>query len=231
MLTLHQFIPNPKRPDVSVFCSKVEMFLKIHNLPYEGKQGNPVKSPKGKLPTLKDGDQLIADSEIIIRHLSEKYKIDPEPGLTPEQKSISFMIRKTLEEHLYFIVLHTRWIDPRGWSVVNGLFFGKLPAPLKLVVPHIVRRQVAKSLHLQGISRHDSAEISRRGLEVLEKLAPFVGKSDYIFGDEPTLVDCVVFPYLWGVIHFPSDNDLKVAAKANPNFVSYVDRIIKRYYN
>lgn len=231
MLTLHQFVPDPKRPDVSAFCSKVEMFLKIHELPYEGKKGNPTKAPKGKLPTLKDGTRLVADSDIIIRYLCEAYKIDPEPGLTPEQKALSFMIRKTMEEYYYFIMLHTRWVDPRGWSVSHRLFFSDLPAPLKLVVPGIVRKQVTKGLHAQGIGRHETEEISRRGREVLEQLAPFIGRSSYIFGESPSLVDCVVFPYLWGAFHFPSDSELKRAAEENPAFKAYVDRILKRYYS
>ena len=146
MLTLNQFAPNPKCPDISTFCSKVEMFLKVNELPYQGLPASPIHAPKGKLPTLLDGKDLIADSELIIRHLCKKFKIDPEPGLTPEQKAISFMIRKTMEEHYYFIMLHTRWVDPKGWSVVNKLFFSAIPKPLKLVVPGIVRKQVTKAV-------------------------------------------------------------------------------------
>lgn len=231
MLTLNQFAPNPKCPDISTFCSKVEMFLKVNELPYQGLPASPNQAPKGKLPTLLDGQDLIADSELIIRHLCKKFKIDPEPGLTPEQKAISFMIRKTMEEHYYFIMLHTRWVDPKGWSVVNKLFFSAIPKPLKLVVPGIVRKQVTKGLLAQGIGRHDDPEISRRGREVLQHLGQFIGKSDCVFGDQPTLVDCVVFPYLWGALNFPSDSELKRAADENPHFKAYVDRILKRYYS
>lgn len=231
MLILNQFQPNPKRPDLSTFCSKVEMFLKVNELPYEGNTAMPNKAPKGKLPTLLDDKDLIADSELIIRHLCEKFQIDPEPGMTPEQKAIAFMIRKTMEEHYYFIMLHTRWVDPKGWTVVNKLFFSALPKPLRIVVPGIVRKQVTKGLLAQGIGRHEDPEISRRGREVLEHLSQFIGKSDYIFGDQPTLVDCVVFPYLWGAFNFPTDSELKRVAEANPKFKLYVDRILKRYYS
>ncbi len=230
MLTLHQYQPNPKRPDVSAFCSKVEMFLKIHRLPYEGAVGNPVKAPKGKLPTLSDGNKLIADSENIIQYLSDKLGIDPEAGLTEEQKAVSFMIRKTMEEYYYFIMIHTRWIDPRGYDVVKGLFFEELPIPLRLVVPKLVQKQTQKALYAQGIGRHDEEEIGRRGRDVLEHLAYFIGKSDYIFGDEPSLVDCVVFPFLWGAYYFPTNSILKKTAEEHPEFRAYVDRILQRYY-
>ncbi|MBC7659517.1 MAG: glutathione S-transferase family protein [Chitinophagaceae bacterium] len=231
MLTLNQYQPDPKKPDVSIFCSKVEMFLKTHDLPYEGRAANPTKAPKGKLPTLSDGENLIADSDIIIRYLCDKFKIDPEPGLTAEQKALSFFIRKTLEEHYYFIMLHTRWVDPAGWSVANALFFSELPMPLRLVVPGIVRNQVKKGLYAQGIGRHEAEEIDRRGVEVLDHLVPLMGKTPFIFGDEPTLVDCVVFPILWGAFNFPSDSALKRAVNKVPEFRAYVDHIQKRYYH
>lgn len=231
MLTLHQYVPNPKRPDPSVFCSKVQMFLKINKLPYEGKKANPVKAPKGKLPTLLDGDELIADSDVIIRHLCKKYNIDPEPGLSTEQKAISFMLRKAMEEHYYFIMLHTRWIDPKGWAVSKPLFFGDLPKPLQLVAPHIVRKQVRSGLKAQGIARHEEKEIDYRGREVLDHLKAFVGKHDFLFGDQPTLADCTVFPYLWGAFHWPSESELKRAAFEYPPFEAYVNRILERYYS
>lgn len=231
MLTLHQYVPNAKRPDPSAFCSKVELFMKINSISYQAKKGNPTKAPKGKLPTLRDGENVIADSEIIIRYLCKKYNIDPEQGLNAEQKALSFMIRKTMEEHYYFIMLHSRWIDPRGWAVSKPLFFGELPIPLQLIVPGIVRKQVKGSLHAQGIGRHDPAEIDLRGREVLDHLKPFFGKSDFILGDKPTLVDCTVFPYIWGALHFPSESELKTATKEFPPFAAYVERILNRYYS
>ncbi len=230
MLTLHQFVPNPRRPDPSAFCSKVELFLKIHNLPYQGKKGNSTKAPKGKLPVLLDGSEAVADSDVIIRHLCKKHHIDPEAGLSPEQKALSFMIRKTMEEHYYFIMLHTRWIDPRGWEIVKPLFFSELPTPIKWIVPAIIRRQVKSGLKAQGIGRHEEAEIEHRGREVLEHLKPFFGKSDYLFGSEPSLVDCTVFPYLWGALHFPSESELKRVTKGYKPFEEYVERILNRYY-
>lgn len=233
MYTLHQFVPNPKVPDPSAFVSKVQLFMKINDIEFKGTEGDPRKAPKGKLPVLgdSDGNRLIADSESIIRYLSDKLHIDTEAGLTTEQKALSFMIRRTMEEHLYFIVLHARWVNEAGWAVAKPLFFGKLPKPLQFIVPGIVRKQVEKSLHSQGIARHEQEEIDRRAHEVLDHLKVFMGKSDFIFGDKPTLVDCTVFPYLWGAIHWPSDNELKRVVQNHPPFVAYVERIMQRYYS
>ncbi len=230
MLTLHQFVADSKRPDPSAFCAKVQLFLKMNNISYETKKGNPTKAPKGKLPILSDGDKIIADSDVIISYLCKKYKIDPELHLSREEKAISFMIRKTMEEHYYFIMLHTRWVDPRGWAVARPLFFGDLPQPLQLLVPTLVRRQVKNCLYGQGIGRHEQEEIDRRGVEVLENLKVFVGPKDYIFGDKPTLADCTVFPFLYGAIHWPSDSELKSTALAHLPFQQYVERITSRYF-
>ncbi len=230
MLTLHEYVADTKRPDPSAFCAKVQLFLKMNNISYDAKKGNPTKAPKGKLPVITDGDKIIADSDVIISYLCKKYKIDPDAHLSREEKAISFMIRKTMEEHYYFIMLHTRWIDPKGWAVAKPLFFSDLPKPLQLFVPDIVRRQVRGSLHGQGIGRHEQEEIDRRGIEVLDHLKVFVGQSDYLFGNKPSLADCTVFPYLWGAIHWPSESELKTAVMNHPPFLQYVDRIVTRYF-
>lgn len=230
MITLYQFLPPRKGPDPSPFCGKVDAFLKLTKLPHEVKAGNPTKAPKGKLPMIKDGSRVICDSDDIIRYLSEAYKIDLEKDLTPEQKSQSFMVRKTLEEYLYFIVLHKRWIDDRGWKVIEPLFFGSLPFPVRGIVGRMVRGQVRKYAHGQGIGRHTLDEIDRRGAEVLQNLAPLIPKQGFFFGNEPTLVDCVIFPFLHNSLHHPVNDELKRTGDRFPHLRAYDEAMMKRLY-
>lgn len=230
MITLYQFLPPRKGPDPSPFCAKVDTFLKLTKLPHEVKPGNPIKAPKGKLPMIKDGDRVICDSDDIIRYLSETYKVDLDKNLTDEQKALSFMVRKTLEEYFYFIVLHKRWIDDRGWKIIQPIFFGTVPLPLRGFVSGMVRGKVRKYAHGQGIGRHTLDEIDRRGAEVLQNLAPLIPKQGFFFGSGPTLVDCVLFPFLHNALHHPVDDELKRTSKRFPHLHAYDDMMVKRLY-
>ncbi|MEM7674702.1 MAG: glutathione S-transferase C-terminal domain-containing protein [Myxococcota bacterium] len=55
--------------NASPFNMKAEALLKMAGLSYDAVEALPQKGPKGKMPTLIDGDQVIGDSSFIQRHL------------------------------------------------------------------------------------------------------------------------------------------------------------------
>ena len=74
--------------DLSVYCAKVRVVLRHKGLDWQqlpppgGYNTNAYKEvvPSGNLPTLVDGDLMLADSEAINEYLNEIY---PEPPLLP----------------------------------------------------------------------------------------------------------------------------------------------------
>jgi glutathione S-transferase len=122
MITLYSFGPGFGLPDPSPFVTKAEVLLKMAKLPYRADTSGFKKAPKGKLPYVDDdGGETIADSTFIRWHLEKKYKIDFDRGLSPEQRAIAWAFEKMLEEHLYWAVVHARWMDDAN--------FAKGPAP------------------------------------------------------------------------------------------------------
>lgn len=66
-IRLHQFAPAFGLPNASPFCMKVETYLRMAGLPWEAvNDGDVLKAPKKKLPYIKDGDRVVADSSFII---------------------------------------------------------------------------------------------------------------------------------------------------------------------
>src|SRR6476661_2469468 len=111
MITLYSFGPGFGLPDPSPFVTKAEVLLKMAKLPYRIDTSGFKKAPKGKLPYIDDDGETIADSTFIRWHLEKKYKIDFDRGLSPEQRAIAWAFEKMLEEHLYWAVVHARWMD------------------------------------------------------------------------------------------------------------------------
>ena len=116
-----------------------------------------------------DNGLLVADSELIIEHCQQKYEVDIEDHID------DLPIRRLLEEHLYFIILYSRWIDPGSRVQIDNAFKPFLPRGIaKIFLSIIVRRQLRKQGYFQGIARHNCQQIYQKGIEDLRAVEQFI---------------------------------------------------------
>lgn len=110
----------------SPFAWRVMLALEIKNLPYEskllefskGEHKTPAYlklNPRGKVPTVKDGDYVIYESIAIMAYLDRKYPEPPIFGRTPEEAG---SIWRTISECESYLVGETN-------KIVRPIFFGK----------------------------------------------------------------------------------------------------------
>ena len=172
MIKLYQFPPVFGR-NVSPFTLKLETWLRLAELPYEVVAiRNPGQGPKGKLPFIEDDDgTFVADSSLIIAHLSRTRGIDLDAGLDPVQRAQALALQRLFEDHLYFVGVFSRWLDPEGWQSFGPALFGTLPPPLRQIVAAFVRRRVRSNLYAQGLGRHSRDELYALGRSDLEAIA------------------------------------------------------------
>ncbi|MGC9420029.1 MAG: glutathione S-transferase family protein, partial [Rhodovulum sp.] len=223
MLALNVFSPALGTISPSPFSVKALLLLEMSGLPYTRCAGDPRKAPRGKLPVLVDGGEAIPDSEAIRAHLARAHGFDPDAALNARQRAEAAAIRALVEDHLYWALVHARWIDRA--EATRAAFFGRLPAPLRGPIFALVRRQVARALHGQGMGRHPAEAIYSMGADGLVALAKLVGEAPYVFGDRPSSIDTVVFGFLENVIAADLDTPLKDAALGLPALVAYHRRL------
>ena len=76
MIHLHAFAPLWELVDISPFVTKVDVYLRLVELPYKlvpFSMESFTAAPKGKLPYIVDGYETIADSNFIVDYLKKKY--------------------------------------------------------------------------------------------------------------------------------------------------------------
>ncbi len=229
-ITLYCFRPVAGLPDASPFVTKTMTLLKMAGLDYVEDRGGFSKAPKGKQPYINDDGETVADSTFIRLHIEKKYGKDFDAHLTDEQKAIGWCVEKMCEEHLYWIIAHTRWMDDANFERGPARFFDRVPAIVRPLVKKFIRRKIAKSLWAQGMGRHSAAEIDALGVRDMEALSTLIGDKPYLFGDKPCGADATVFAFAASALSPMAESAIRDAALAKPNLVAYRDRMMRAYF-
>lgn len=212
---------------VSPFCLKIEMLLTSLGLPFEiREEADPRKAPKGKLPFLAIDGDVIGDSELIAERLDERTSGQVYGSLTEAQKGIGFSAVRLAEEHLYWILVASRWLDDGWWPHVVDGFFSDLPPVVRTVVPVIARREVRRTYHLQGLGRHTPEEQRGFAHRDLAALGALVGSSGFLVSDDEACVfDFAVAATLAGIYDQQPGTWLTPIANEYPDLKSYTERV------
>jgi glutathione S-transferase len=222
-VTLVQF-PLVWGRNVSPFSLKLETWLKLASIPYDVRPSLALhRAPKGKLPYILDGGTPLADSSLIIQHLKRSRGIDPDAGLTAREQAEAVALQRLFEDHLYFAMVYSRWIDAEGFAVVGESFFAGLPMAARPIARAVVRRRVRRMLHFQGLGRHQPSEIYDMGAEDLHAIAGYLGDKPFFLGERLTSIDAVAFGSLANILLVPIESELKRAALGYPNLVTWVE--------
>jgi glutathione S-transferase len=230
MIILYAFGPYFGLPDASPFVMKAETLLKLAGLEHATVVGGFVNAPKGKLPYLRDGDEVIADSTFIRLHIERKYGFDFDQGLSDAEKGVAWAIEKMCEDHLYWLVVDARWLDKANFARGPALFFLGVPTLTRPLVKALVRRSVKRTLRGQGLGRHtaeERAELARRDLAAIDAT---LGDKPFLFGDAPRGVDATVGAFVAACLAKAFVAPLREAAEAKPRLVAYAERMIARFY-
>lgn len=210
--------------NASPFALKLETWLRLADVPFTVEESiRPDRMPKGKLPCIRDGGRLLADSSRIIAHLKATRGIDPDAGLTERQRAEALALQRLIEEHLYFAMVWARWLDPEGWPAVARGFFGGFPAPLRPLGRAILRARFRRMLVLQGLGRHGAAEIVELAREDLAALSAYLADKPFFMGEQLTTVDAVAFGFLANILLVPVEGALKRTAEGFPNLVAFCE--------
>ena len=217
-------------PSVSPFCTKLQAWLRMANVPYE--LGGPAmtKAPRGKVPFAEVDGVIHTDSQLIVEHLARLHG-DPLDGwLTPEQGAIGHMVRRALEEATYWHLASARWRDDDGWATYRPVFEAMVPRGLQTVVTLQLRRNMLGKLKAQGTGLRSIEESHRMGGEDGMALAAILGDKPFVLGDRPAGVDATAFAFVNGILAFRVSSPMREAVASQPALVAYEARVRARWF-
>jgi glutathione S-transferase len=227
MITLYGVGPGFGLPEVGPFVMKTEVQLKMSGVPYRKERGLPKDSPKGKIPFIEDGGRRIGDSTFIRAHVEAT---DLDRALSPQRRAQAWAIERMLEDHLYWGLLHIRWIHEENFARYGANLFDAAPEAMREALRTEALARTRNALHSHGLGRHSAAEIAALGDRSLAALAAQLGDKRYVMGDEPCAVDATAFAIYAGVQAPFFVSELTTRAGKYANLVAYRDRMMRQLY-
>lgn len=229
-LNLYQGPRAGLNPNVSPYCTKIELYLRAANIPHSIHRSNPKKSPTGKIPYISIGDRVIADSGFIIDFCEHYFNKSLDMDLSKEQKAQGRLIRRCLEESTYFYITYERWGIKKNWSAFRKNLKKTLSWPKSWIIPYFYRRRILKAAFYQGASRLALSDMREVALADFKSLEILIGEKKFLFGDKISSFDCTIFAFLAALsttnFSFPAAD----FCKNSKILQDYFWRILKAYF-
>jgi glutathione S-transferase len=224
-VTLQKFLPVWGLLDLSPFCFKAELYLKLARIPYVTALGDSRKAPKNKLPVLIDGGHVIADSSAIIEHLERTRGKPLDAHLSASQRAIATAVKAMLEEQLYFVIVVQRWREDHNWTVYRPVFLELVqrlgvPGFLGSLVVGQIRKQMIASARAQGHARHTPEELTAIGLNLLDATSELC-QGPFYLGERPSTLDATVYAFVESIASAPFAGPLKDRARSDGKLARY----------
>ncbi|XP_045182296.2 failed axon connections homolog [Mercenaria mercenaria] len=186
---LHQFERGRTAPSIGHFVMKLETFLRINKIPYQSNY-NFRNGPKGKVPWIEYNGITMGDSQMIIELLNKEFKVDMDSHLSVYDKAVAWAIQKWIEEYVYWLNVHTRWVIFTDDMFTEGIaVFSRALKPL-------IRKKAFDMTFKVGIGRHSNKEVHEMMVHDLRQFAELLGNKKFLMGEKMAVVDCAAFGIL-----------------------------------
>ena len=216
MITLYSYPELFGVADNNGYGLKVFAFLRLTGVPFVHEHiFDASAAPRGQLPYIVDDGEVIGDSDIIIAHLSNKYRLTIDAALTAQQRDTDHLVTRMLDD-LYWVMSYSRWKDDRYWPAFRDA--------LKREHPRLTEAGLLKArefnfqrYYFAGIGRYAPNDAYARGLADLKVLADLVPARGFLHGPNPTGIDAGIYGFIANIYFYDIDTPLKQFVVARQN--------------
>uniref|UniRef100_A0AC34PV14 GST C-terminal domain-containing protein n=1 Tax=Panagrolaimus sp. JU765 TaxID=591449 RepID=A0AC34PV14_9BILA len=210
-------------PNLSPYCTKVELFLRANKIQYEVIENNFQRSQKGLLPFIELNGEAIADSELILDHLSKHFGIKEDAS--KEVAAGGRGIARMFDEEVFRIHLIYKG---RENSFLKILLQGVPSFAFPLLFP-VARYFISR--RSGGYGAFTDSELKQIYRKDLQAANDFLGDKKFFGGDKLILADFAVFGQLVSFYYLPCQTDLHSIIDEFPALKKHMASIIREYFS
>jgi glutathione S-transferase len=220
MLTLYSYPALFGVADNNGYGLKVFAFLRLAGVPFRHEHiFDASNAPRGQLPYIVDGDDIVGDSENILGFVTQRYRLTIDAALNPMQRTTNLLITRMLDD-LYWVMSYSRWQDERFWPAFRAALLREHPS---LTDEGLSKAKAFnhQRYHYQGIGRFDPDAAMARGVADLGALATLIPSQGYVHGEKPTSIDAAIYGFIANIYFYDIDTPLKQFVATHENIVRH----------
>lgn len=231
LLTLYQYPPVWGLPNPSPFCMKLATLMRMMDLPHDVVLcRTPFGSPSGRLPYVNLGGEKLSDSQRVADRLKTELGSTVDDGLNAHQLAHAHVLRRVVENHLYWVLVYERWWWQAGWRHTRVGMFYTLPRGLRRLAAYLVRREACKRLRGHGLALAPTDEIFAWGVEDVAALELLLANGEFFLDDKPRTVDASIYAVLANLMFDPIQSPVGSRVNASKTLSAYCERMRARFW-
>jgi glutathione S-transferase len=224
MITLYSYPELFGVADNNGYGLKVFAFFKLTGVSFTHEHIlDASAAPRGQLPYIVDDGGTIGDSDTIIAHVTRKFRLKIDDGLTAAQRDTGHLITRMLDD-LYWVMSYSRWKDERFWPAFSDALRREHPILTEEAL-HKAKEFNSQRYYYQGIGRYAPSAAYARGLADLQVLANLIPADGYLHGPKPTSIDAAIYGFIANIYFYEIDTPLKQFVASHPNLVRHCTAI------
>jgi glutathione S-transferase len=212
----------------SPFCLKVHRALRAAGLRYTRQLSDRPDawrrySVTGQVPVLLVDGEPVADSTRILARIESLGGRSLLPW-DPRARAEALLWEELADAGLNGFLVAARWADQRNWPATRAAYFAAMPAPVRAIVPRILRRKILNTLVARDVWRRGAEDCWRRFeilLDALEARAPDTG---FWSCDAIGVADVALFGQLHG-LRTALTPWQRECVEARPRLLAWLDRV------
>ncbi|KAI1301897.1 Vacuolar protein sorting-associated protein 45 [Halotydeus destructor] len=221
-------------PSIDTSCLQVLAYTRFCGVPLKVNCANSSWFSDAR-PVFRHRTTKLTRLSDVVNHLQkENYSAD----FNLSKKDISDIGAYTsmLQAKLEPVIQYLWFLDDRNYTELTRPWMAsKLKFPSNYIVPGQLQRNAQANLEAQyGDIEKPVMEnaVFKEAQKCLTVLSERLGTNEFFIGKQPTSFDAIVFSYLAPLVKvpFPSSNHLQHHIKASDNLMSFVSRILRKYF-
>lgn len=218
----------PELESFSPFCVKVHRALRAAGLRYERRHADRPDTyrdynPAGQVPVLLVDGAPVFDSTRILARIEElggRSLLPADPRLRAE----ALLWEELADTALNGFLVAARWADARNWPVTRAAYFAAMPAPVRAIIPALLRRGVVRTLVARDVWRAGPEACWRRFELMLDALEARAPERGFWIGEGLGVADVAMFGQLQGLRTELTAWQMQ-CVQARPRLTAWLDRV------